>query len=300
MKKIIFLFAVLFLFSCSNNKDENYSTLKYNKGFYKIIKKNKTGDTAKAGEYILYNILFEDNKGKVFRKALDENKTLREHVIADTSLMKDLTAVSEVLYKMTKGDSAFLYIPLTEAERTGDMKNSDTLFFYINVRDIIDEKKMRDIIEDEFLRQEADETAARIKQIEVDQKIMKARDEYKKGKLKAKLKRTPNGVEILTLEKGSGKAVKKGSRISIGYYGMTMKDADTFDNSFRRNKDFEMVVGTQQVIPGWDEAFENMNVGDKAVIFVPSKMAFGEKGKLPIIPPNADLVFYVEIHKLIE
>lgn len=297
----LFLAGMIFLaLSCSeNSKDSQFKTLKYNKGYYKVIKGGEEGHRAKPGEYILYNILFKDNKGKIFKQNTDKDKTLREHVIRDTAFMKDLTAVSEVLYTMTKGDSAFLYIPLSEDERVGDMKNSDTLLFYINVRDIISEEKMRDIIEDEFLKQEAEETAARIKQIEVDQKIMKARDEYQKGLLKGKLKRTKNGVEIYILEPGKGRAIQKGDRISVGYYGMLMKDATPFDNSFRRDKDFEMVVGAQQVIPGWDEAFVNMHEGDKGVIFVPSKMAFGEKGKAPIIPPNADLVFYVEIHKIL-
>ena len=302
MKNIFVLLSLMFfLGSCSSDSGDNdYKRLKYNKGYYKIIKKGEDNNKAKPGEYILYNILFKDNKGKVFKQNTDKEKTLREFVIRDTALLKDLTAVSEILYKMTKGDSAFLYIPLSKEDRVGDMKNSDTLFFYINVRDIINEEKMRDIIEDEFLKQEAEETAARIKQIEVDQKIMKARDEYQKGLLKGKTKRTDNGVEIYILESGKGKAIKEGDRIKIGYYGMTMKDASPFDNSFRRGKDIELLVGAKQVIPGWDEAFEHMHEGDKGVIFVPGKMAFGKKGKIPIIPPDADLVFYVEIHDLVK
>lgn len=299
MKVLLSLLSLLILLSCSEHKNDGFSKLKYHRGEFKIYSKNQ-GETAKPGEYILYNILFKDNKGKVFQDSRDIKNPLREHVIKDTSLLKDLTAVSEVLYKMKKGDSTFMFIPLTEEEKTGDMKKSDTLLFFINVRDIISEEKMRDMIEDEFLKQEAEETEARIKQIEVDQKIMKAWDEYNKGLLKNKLKRTKNGVECLILEEGKGKKLTKGTRIKLGYYGMTMKDATPFENSFRKGKDFEMVLGANQVIPGWDEAMLTMKEGTKAVIFVPGKMAFGKEGKSPIIPPDADLIFYIELHEIVK
>ncbi len=298
MKFFITIIAVLMLFSCSGHLNGDYSKLKYHRGKYKIFSNNQ-GEKAKPGEYILYNMLFKDNKNKIFTDARDIQNPLREHVIKDTSLLKDLSAVSELIYKMTKGDSAMMFIPLMENEKTGDMKKSDTLFYYINVRDIIDEEKMRDILEDEILKQEAEETEARIKQIEVDQKIMKARDEYNRGLLKRKLKRTKHGVECYILEEGKGQDIKEGTRIKLGYYGMTLKDAAPFENSFRQGKDFEMIVGANQVIPGWDEAMMTLKEGAKAVIFVPSKMAFGKKGKSPIIPPDADLVFYIEVHKVI-
>ncbi|HHH52181.1 MAG TPA: hypothetical protein ENK91_00855 [Bacteroidetes bacterium] len=296
MRAFSILFLLLFLFSCKQNNNDDFSNLKYHRGKYKIYSTNE-GKPANPGEYILYNILFKDNTGKVFQDSRDINNPLREHVIKDTSLLKDLTAVSEVLYKMSKGDSAFMFIPLMEEEKTADMKNSDTLLFYINVREVINEEKMRDIIEDDYLKQNAEETEARIKQIEVDQKIMKAWDMYKKGLLKDKLKRTKNGVECLILEEGKGPQLSKGSRVKLGYYGMTMKDATPFENSFRTGKDFEMVLGANQVIEGWDEAFMSMKEGTKTVIFVPSKLAFGHKGKPPIISPDADLVFYIELHK---
>lgn len=299
MKNFIVFFLLLSIFSCKKNKYRDFSELKYHTGQFKIYSKTQ-GKTAKPGEYILYNILFKDNKGKVFQDSRDIKNPLREHVIRDTSLLKDLTAVSEVLYKMSKGDSTFMIIPLKEEEKTGDMKNSDTLFFYITVRDIVDEEKMIDMLEDEYLKQNAEDTEYRIKQIEVDQKIMKAWDEYNKGLLKSKLKRTKNGVECLILEEGKGPILRKGTKIKLGYYGMTMKDATPFENSFRIGKDYEMVLGANQVIPGWDEAFMTMREGAKSVIFVPSKLAFGKKGKSPIIPPDADLVFYIELHEIVK
>jgi FKBP-type peptidyl-prolyl cis-trans isomerase len=201
---------------------------------------------------------------------------------------------------MSIGDSAKIIVHLTEEQKVGDMKKSDTLFFYLNVKNIVDKEGMRDIIEDEFLKQEAEETEARIKQIEVDQIIMKTWDDYNKGKLKGKLKRTKNGVKYLIIKEGEGEKAKERQRVKIGYYGMTHKEANAFDNSFRRDKDLEVIIGANQVILGWDEALREMKEGMKAVFFIPSKLAFGKTGKKPIIPPNADLVFYIELHEIIK
>ena len=294
----VVILLILSLFSCKNN-DNNYLDLDVNDGKYRLIESNN-GENAKPGEFIIYSVLFKDNNGKVFLDKREKGNFLREQVMKDRSLMKDTTAVSEVLYKLSKGDSAIIVLPLTEDEKRSDMKNSDTLFFYLKVKDIVDEAGMRDIVEDEFLKQEAEQTEARFKKVEVDQTIMKAWDEYNKGKLKGKLNYTDNGVEYLIIEKGEGEKAKKGQKVKIGYYGMTNKGANTFDNSFNRGKDVEIVAGGGQVIPGWDEALLEMNNGMKAVFFIPYKLAYGEEGKLPIIPAKSDLVLYIELHEIIK
>jgi len=294
---IIFVFAVAFT-ACKKEVKDNFKGLKYNKGRYEIIG-DHNGQKAKPGEYIQYSVLMRDNHNKIFVDKRGRNELLREQVIRDTSLLKDLTAATEVLYNLTKGDSALLYIPLSDDEKVADLKNSDTLFFELKVHDILDAEKMRDIVEDEYLKQEAEETEARIKQIAVDQTIMKAWDDYNKGKLKGKLKKTKSGIKYLVLENGKGDFAKIGQKVKFGFYGMTQKDANAFENSFGRNKDLTLIVGAKQVIPGWDEALQQMNEGMKAVFFIPAKLGFGKKGKVPVIPPDADLVFYIELHKII-
>jgi len=292
------LIAFISLASCQNEKSR-YTELKINKGKFEIIL-DKEGKVANPGEYIIYSVLFKDDKGKVFMDKRKSKELLREQVVKDSVFLKDLTPVSEVLYQMSIGDSANIIVPLLDDQKVGDMKQSDTLFFHLNVKNIVDKEGMRDIIEDEFLKQEAEETEARIKQIEVDQIIMKTWDEFNKGKLKGKLKRTKNGVKYIVIRDGKGEKAKERQRVKIGYYGMTHKEANAFDNSFRRDKDLEVVIGANQVITGWDEALKEMNTGMKAVFFIPSKLAFGKNGKNAIIPPNADLVFYIELHEIIK
>lgn len=289
---LLFVFA----FSCNNTSDLG-NKLTINKGRYKIIDE-KGGEKANPGDYIIYSVLFKDNNDKVFMDKRDKNHLLREQVLRDTAFYKDLTAVSEVLYKLAKGDSAIITVPLTEDQKIQELKNSDTIFFFLKVVDIVDPEGMRDIIEDEFLKQDAEATEARIKQIAIDQTIMKTWDDYNKGKLKNKLKYTKTGIKYIILEDGKGEKAKLGEKVKFGFYGMTHKDASAFENSFGRDKDLELIVGDKKVIVGWDEALQEMNEGMKAVFFIPAKLGFGKEGLSPIIPPNSDLVFYIEMHKI--
>ncbi len=293
----IILFISLSFVACKN-KSSKYKGLKYNKGQYVIIGDN-TGQKAKPGEYIQYSVLLKDNHNMIFIDKRKKDELLREQVIRDTVFLKDLTAAAEVLYNLTKGDSSVLYIPLSEDEKTDKLKDSDTLIFELKVHDILDSAKMRDIVEDEYLKEEAEKTEARIKQIAADQTIMKTWDDYNKGKLKGKLKKTKSGIKYIVLEEGKGDFAKKGQKVKIGFYGMTQKDANAFENSFGRDKDIGLIVGARQVIPGWDEALLQMNQGMKAVFFIPAKLGFRKKGKAPIIPPDADLVFYIELHQIL-
>ncbi len=297
MKNILLITLLVLGIVACQTKPSNLHHLKYNKGQYELIFK-ANGQKAKPGEYVQYSVLLKDNKNKVFVDKRKKNDLLREQIIEDTAFYKDLTAAAEVLYQLSKGDSAILYIPLEENEKIKELEHSDTLIFQLKVIDILDKEKMRDIIEDEYLKKEAEQTEAKIKQIAVDQIIMKTWDDYNKGKLKGKLTKTKSGIKYIVLEEGNGEFAKKGQKVKIGFYGMTQKDASAFENSFGRDKDLELTVGAKQVIPGWDEALTKMNKGMKAVFFIPSKLGFGKQGKMPIIPPDADLVFYIELHEI--
>jgi FKBP-type peptidyl-prolyl cis-trans isomerase len=68
-----------------------------------------------------------------------------------------------------------------------------------------------------------------------------------------------------------------------------------FDNSFQRGQTFPFTLGQNQVIKGWDEGIALLNKGAKAFLFIPGALGYGEAGSPPVIPANAELVFYVEL-----
>lgn len=101
-------------------------------------------------------------------------------------------------------------------------------------------------------------------------------------------------VEIKT--KGDEKNFPKtGDKVEIHYVGTLKSDGSEFDSSRARNKVFECTIGVGQVIPGWDEAIVKMSMGERSILNIPAKLAYGEKGSGGKIPANADLVFDVEL-----
>lgn len=100
-------------------------------------------------------------------------------------------------------------------------------------------------------------------------------------------------VEIL--EKGTGdREVKPGDQIAVHYTG-TLIDGTKFDSSLDRGVPFTFTIGQGQVIQGWDQGLLGMKVGEKRELTIPSDLAYGETGSGSIIPPNAVLIFEVEL-----
>jgi len=116
-------------------------------------------------------------------------------------------------------------------------------------------------------------------------------------KLAAGFEKTASGLRYSILEKGKGKPAQKGKSVSVHYKG-SLSDGRVFDSSYKRNEPLEFTVGIGQVIPGWDEGLQLLREGDKARFVIPSDLAYGEQGAGGVIPPNATLVFDVELLKV--
>ncbi len=93
---------------------------------------------------------------------------------------------------------------------------------------------------------------------------------------------------------GTGAEAKSGDTVKIHYVG-TLKDGTEFDNSRKRNAPFEFKLGTGMVIKGFDRGVQGMKVGGKRTLTIPPELGYGRKGAPPIIPPNATLIFEIEL-----
>jgi len=123
---------------------------------------------------------------------------------------------------------------------------------------------------------------------------LKAESEAKMEKLAAGFEKTESGLRYQFIQKGDGKQAEKGKTVSVHYEG-SLENGKVFDSSYPRKKPIEFKLGQGQVIEGWDEGIALLKVGDKARFVIPSDLGYGPAGAGGVIPPNATLIFDVEL-----
>jgi len=116
-------------------------------------------------------------------------------------------------------------------------------------------------------------------------------------KLAAGFDQTDSGLRYKIIQKGSGAQAEKGKSVSVHYEG-SLDNGQVFDSSYRRKDPITFTLGIGQVIHGWDEGIALLKEGDKARFVIPSYLGYGERGAGGVIPPNATLVFDVELVKV--
>lgn len=105
---------------------------------------------------------------------------------------------------------------------------------------------------------------------------------------------TESGLQYIETEAGTGAQAQAGNKVAVHYTG-TLADGTKFDSSFDRDEPIEFVLGKGAVIAGWDEGIGLMKEGGKATLIIPPALGYGGGGITGIIPPNATLVFDVEL-----
>ena len=105
---------------------------------------------------------------------------------------------------------------------------------------------------------------------------------------------TASGLQIIDIKVGTGASPQTGQTVEVNYTGW-LADGTKFDSSLDRGQTFSFVIGTGQVIPGWDEGVASMKVGGQRRLIIPPELAYGASGNPPRIPANAQLIFDVEL-----
>ncbi len=118
----------------------------------------------------------------------------------------------------------------------------------------------------------------------------------KMTKMAPKVVAKPSGLKIQDLRVGKGALAKAGQHVTVNYRG-TLANGTLFDQSYGKSP-FDFDLGGGQVIKGWDDGVAGMRVGGKRKLIVPAKLGYGAAGAGGVIPPNATLIFEVELLKV--
>ena len=113
-------------------------------------------------------------------------------------------------------------------------------------------------------------------------------------KIAAGFDKTESGLRYKIIQKGDGKKAEKGKKVSVHYKG-ALENGQEFDSSYKRKQPIEFPLGQGHVIEGWDEGIALLQVGDKARFVIPSHLGYGSRGAGGVIPPDATLIFDVEL-----
>lgn len=108
---------------------------------------------------------------------------------------------------------------------------------------------------------------------------------------------TASGLKYIDLEPGTGATPQRGDTVVVHYTG-TLEDGTKFDSSRDRGQPFSFKIGVGQVIKGWDEGVGSMKVGGRRQLIIPPDLGYGSRGAGGVIPPNATLIFDVELIRI--
>jgi len=114
---------------------------------------------------------------------------------------------------------------------------------------------------------------------------------------KEDVKTTESGLRYVDIEQGDGAIPKQGQTVVVHYTG-SLADGTKFDSSRDRDRPFSFKLGEGQVIKGWEEGISTMQVGGRRQLIIPPELGYGQRGAGGVIPPNATLIFDVELLKI--
>lgn len=120
--------------------------------------------------------------------------------------------------------------------------------------------------------------------------------QYRSGKLSQRLTKTPSGLEYLTVTEGKGRLAIDNSFVAFKSMGATL-DGEVFESNFEKDRAFRVKLGTNNLIPGLEEAVKTMRAGEQAIFFIPPALAFGHRGRIGV-PPNAMVVYSLNLESV--
>lgn len=288
MKRLILFFGLISfsIISCTSPKEDNGFVVAPTRIPYKYHVE-ADGPPPKKGDVVVFEWKLEDDDGNAIPSPVMEGMPTA-HVLNGSGLLT--YRADPILGQATVGDSLTIRMTTGMLYRTYGMPKGMSSNEWINCH-----LKITGILGlSAYQRKEASIlTALREKRaLQNDSLIRRTLTE-----LEIDAKRTENGVYYLITENGQGRRVQNEDQLKF-HYRVYLLDGTLVDESYKRGEPFEVVVGRGEIIDGLDSLFPQLRVGDKATVFIPSDLAYGEKRMGNAIPPNANLKFEVSMEEV--
>lgn len=286
MKKILFVVTVAsVLCSCDNlSKYPGYSKT-WSGIYYKLLAIGDDNLKAQPGDYLTFDISYKTIKDSLFFSGRRKFQVTKPDYKG---------SVDECFRMLAKGEKAkFILSANSFFKKTlqnnlpSFLKPDDDMKIVINMTDIQSAKEYEN------------EKKAFLRWIEDFGDYEKERLSQYMQEQKLSISPVGSGLYYIKIKKGDGRKVIKGDTVTVDYEGRFL-DGKFFDSTVKRHESFQFVYGTEwQVVKGLEEAIGMMEEGEKAIVILPSELAFGETGSSTgIIPPFTSLVFELEIKKI--
>jgi len=299
MKFTLFFLVLSFLYftSCSSDSMSKEELTPHGFKCEHLISNN--GEKPKPADYVYFHVDMRNGDSVTYSSRV-QGRILKIPMpdYSNPATKAKPSPVMDALSIMSIGDSLTVYQRLdTLPNKPAGYENADELAYDLVLLDIkTADEYQADMEQQRNIQQEKqNETVARLG--DVSAKVSEIVKKYAAGKLSDQLQTTASGLKYIIHEQGTGKQAAPGHQVSVQYYG-TLMDGKMFDNSFQRGTPINFPLGAGRVIKGWDEGIALLKEGAKATFFLPSDLAYGAAGSPPSIPPNAELIFYVELEKV--
>jgi len=284
---VLLVMAVLSFTSCQSDSNKTPTGYEY------TVLTEGSGDAAKPKDYVVFSIKITGDDGKVLQEVNDGSNMPTVQIPGEGDPIEKPNPITDIINVGKKGGIYSFQMPIDSIPNApADIQSMKYIVYEIGIKEILNEEQYKVYQEEQQAADQAKFAENMTKLATIEQMTKSTIEDYKSGKLVPKT--TESGLKYHVVEPGEGANPAVGNTVSVNYYGV-LTNGTRFDDSFQRGSVFSFTLGVGQVIPGWDEGIALLNKGAKAFFFVPSTLGYGKAGSPPVIPENAELVFYVEL-----
>ena len=285
----VYYTTILFitLFSCVDREKvlDNGVELKYFK--------NGSGQEIEDGQIVMINLQYFDYDGNELLNKVGNDPV----VLQKDSSWESSGIIYNVIDNLVKGDSVFFQLTTEQFFKNApqsvevpDSVKNKLISFYCGIQDVMSQNEFEDFqrIQYEKMQQEMEQQSN--DQLSIDLELI---DNYlKENNITAKS--AESGLRYVITKMGSGENAAPGDNVTVHYTGMLL-NGEKFDSSLDRNQPFSFQLGQGKVIRGWDEGITYFNKGSEGTLYIPSTLGYGASGAGGVIPPNAVLIFEIQV-----